>query len=121
MIEGQDISIPRGNTRIVRIPVTKDGAPYDMSVPSAHRLFYTIKNGSTVVLTKDSTVAGSGIALMTGTPSTVEVVLSETDTDMEAATYQHELEIWHPDGSRWDAMHGSLTITTSVIHPATVV
>lgn len=119
MIEGQDVSIPRGNTKIITISITKAGEPYDLSLPSAHRLFYTIKNGNVVVLTKDSDVPGSGIVIAAGNTS-VEVTLTPTNTDLDPLAYNHELEIWHPDGSRWDAMHGALTITSSTIHPAVV-
>lgn len=117
MKTGQNVSIPRGNTRIIRIPVEQAGTPYDLT---NHRLFYTIKDGTSVILTKDSDVTGSGIGLRSGSTTEVEVTLTPTNTDIDVKTYKHELEVWHPDGSRWDAMHGDIEITSSTIHPATV-
>lgn len=118
----QDVSIPRGNTRILRLPITRAGDPYSVDPigPADFRLFYTIKDGANVVLTRDTNEVDSGITLMEGSTTTVDITLSSSDTDRDPKEYTHELEVWHPDGSRWDAMHGKITITASVVHPTAV-
>lgn len=105
------LALAQGQSKSIEVTIQQDGSAYDVTGLTGAELRYRAgTRGNESLIEK---TIGSGITLTTPASGVVTIAIEDGDTEVVAATYQHEL--WIDDGTLDEPVFtGTLRITDSL-------